>query len=51
MQSARVAYGESEMLVAKQFEEAFRVYENNHAACALRQSNILYGSINVQGYT
>jgi len=33
--SARVTYGESEVLVAKQFQEASRVYENNHVAYAL----------------
>lgn len=49
--SARVTYGESEVLVAKQFEEASRVYENNHVAYALRQSNMLYESMKVQGNT
>lgn len=49
--SARVTYGESEVLVAKQFQEASRVYENNHMAYALRQSNMLYESMKVQGNT
>ena len=49
--SARVTYGESEVLVAKQFQEASRVYENNHVAYALRQSNMLYESMKVQGNT
>ena len=43
--SARVTYGESEVLVAKQFQEAAKVYENNHVAYALRQSNMLYESM------
>jgi regulator of protease activity HflC (stomatin/prohibitin superfamily) len=49
--SARVTYGESEVLVAKQFEQASKVYENNHVAYALRQSNMLYESMKVQGNT
>jgi regulator of protease activity HflC (stomatin/prohibitin superfamily) len=49
--NARVTYGESEVLVAKRFEEASRVYENNPVAYALRQSNMLYESIKVQGNT
>jgi regulator of protease activity HflC (stomatin/prohibitin superfamily) len=49
--SARVTYGESEVLVAKQFQEASRVYENNHVAYALRQSNMLYESMKIQGNT
>jgi regulator of protease activity HflC (stomatin/prohibitin superfamily) len=49
--SARVTYGESEVLVAKQFGEAAKVYENNHVAYALRQSNMLYESMKVQGNT
>ncbi len=49
--SARVTYGESEVLVAKQFKEASRVYENNHVAYALRQSNMLYESMKIQGNT
>ncbi|HVX03171.1 MAG TPA: SPFH domain-containing protein [Nitrososphaera sp.] len=48
---ARVTYGESEVLVAKQFEEAAKVYANNPVAYALRQSNMLYESIKVQGNT
>jgi regulator of protease activity HflC (stomatin/prohibitin superfamily) len=49
--NARVKYGESEVQVAKQFEEASKVYENNPVAYALRQSNMLYESIKVQGNT
>ncbi|MEO9363618.1 MAG: SPFH domain-containing protein [Nitrososphaera sp.] len=49
--NARVTYGESEVLVAKQFEEAARVYTDNPVAYALRQSNMLYESIKVQGNT
>ncbi|TLY09296.1 MAG: slipin family protein [Thaumarchaeota archaeon] len=49
--SARVTYGESEVLVAKQFEEASRVYADNPMAYALRQANMLYESIKVQGST
>ena len=48
---ARVTYGESEVLVAKQFEEASKVYTENPVAYALRQSNMLYESIKVQGNT
>jgi regulator of protease activity HflC (stomatin/prohibitin superfamily) len=48
---ARVTYGESEVLVAKQFEQAAKVYENNHVAYALRQSNMLCESMKVQGNT
>jgi len=49
--SARVTYGESEVLVAKKFEEAAQVYAENPVAYALRQSNMLYESIKVQGNT
>lgn len=49
--NARVTYGESEMLVAKKFEEAAKVYADNPVAYALRQSNMLYESIKVQGNT
>ncbi len=49
--SARVTYGESEVLVAKKFEEAGKVYSENPVAYALRQSNMLYESIKVQGNT
>jgi len=49
--NARVTYGESEVLVAKRFEEASRVYSENPVAYALRQSNMLYESIKVQGNT
>src|SRR5690242_2147918 len=49
--NARVTYGESEVLVAKQFQEAAKVYSDNPVAYALRQSNMLYESIKVQGNT
>ncbi len=49
--NARVTYGESEVLVAKKFEEAAQVYSENPVAYALRQSNMLYESIKVQGNT
>ena len=49
--SARVTYGESEVLVAKKFEEASKVYADNPVAYALRQYNMLYESIKVQGNT
>ncbi|MFZ1077611.1 MAG: SPFH domain-containing protein [Nitrosotalea sp.] len=49
--NARVIYGESEILVAKKFEEAAQVYAENPVAFALRQSNMLYESIKVQGTT
>ncbi len=49
--SARVTYGDSEVLVAKKFEEASKVYADNPVAYALRQSNMLYESIKVQGNT
>ncbi|MGI0094733.1 MAG: SPFH domain-containing protein [Nitrosotalea sp.] len=49
--SARVTYGESEVLVAKQFEEAALVYSDNPVAYALRQSNMLYESLKIQGNT
>ena len=49
--SARVTYGESEVLVANKFLEASKVYAENPVAYALRQSNMLYESIKVQGNT
>ncbi|MHB8603241.1 MAG: SPFH domain-containing protein [Nitrosotalea sp.] len=49
--SARVIYGESEVLVAQKFSEAAKVYADNPVAYALRQSNMLYESIKVQGST
>src|SRR5438132_10737384 len=49
--SARVTYGESEVLVAQKFLEAAKVYANNPVAYALRQSNMLYESIKIQGNT
>ncbi|MFZ0511127.1 MAG: hypothetical protein WAM14_05940 [Candidatus Nitrosopolaris sp.] len=44
-------YGESEILVAARFVEAANVYTNNPIAYALRQSNMLYESIKLQGNT
>ncbi|HZD36690.1 MAG TPA: SPFH domain-containing protein [Nitrososphaeraceae archaeon] len=49
--NARITFGESEVLVAKKFEEAAKVYADNPVAYALRQSNMLYESIKVQGNT
>ena len=49
--NARVIYSESEILVAKKFDEASKVYTNNPTAYALRQSNMLFESIKVQGNT
>src|SRR5947209_869135 len=49
--SARVTYGESEVLVAQKFLEAAKVYADNPVAYALRQSKMLYESIKVQGNT
>jgi len=49
--NARITYGESEVLVAKKFQEASKVYADNPVAYALRQSNMLYESIKVQGNT
>jgi len=49
--NARVTYGESEVLVAQKFLEAAKVYSDNPVAYALRQSNMLYESIKVQGNT
>ncbi len=49
--NARITYGESEILVANKFDEASKVYANNPIAYALRQSNMLFESIKVQGNT
>jgi regulator of protease activity HflC (stomatin/prohibitin superfamily) len=49
--NARVIFGESEIQVASKFVEAANVYTNNPIAYALRQSNMLYESIKVQGNT
>ena len=49
--NARITYGESEVLEAKKFQEASKVYADNPVAYALRQSNMLYESIKVQGNT
>jgi regulator of protease activity HflC (stomatin/prohibitin superfamily) len=49
--NARITFGESEVQVAKRFQEASKVYADNPVAYALRQSNMLYESIKVQGNT
>lgn len=49
--NARITYGESEIIVAKKFDDASKVYKNNPVAYALRQSNMLFESIKVQGNT
>ena len=49
--NARIIYSESEVLVANKFNEASKVYTNNPTAYALRQSNMLFESIKVQGNT
>jgi regulator of protease activity HflC (stomatin/prohibitin superfamily) len=49
--NARITYSESEVLVAQKFYEASKVYTNNPTAYALRQSNMLFESIKVQGNT
>lgn len=46
---ARVTYGESEVLVAQKFLDASKVYSNNPVAYALRQSNMLYETMKIQG--
>lgn len=49
--NARIIYSESEVLVANKFDEASKVYTNNPVAYALRQSNMLFESIKIQGNT
>jgi regulator of protease activity HflC (stomatin/prohibitin superfamily) len=49
--NARITFGESEVQVAKRFEEASKVYADNPVAYALRQLDMLYESIKVQGNT
>jgi len=49
--NARIIYSESEVLVANKFNEASKVYRDNPVAYALRQSNMLFESIKVQGNT
>lgn len=49
--NARVIFGESEIQVASRFVDAANIYANNPVAYALRQSNMLYESIKVQGNT
>jgi len=49
--NARVIFGESEIQVASRFVEAAKIYANDPISYALRQSNMLYESIKVQGNT
>ncbi|HYZ50128.1 MAG TPA: SPFH domain-containing protein [Nitrososphaeraceae archaeon] len=49
--SARITYGESEIQVAQRFVEASKVYAGSPMAYALRQSNMLYESMKIQGNT
>jgi hypothetical protein len=49
--NARITYGESEVEVAQRFLNASRVHAGNPMAYALRQSNMLYESMKVQGNT
>jgi regulator of protease activity HflC (stomatin/prohibitin superfamily) len=49
--NARIIYSDSEVLVADKFDEASKVYKNNPVAYALRQSNMLFESIKIQGNT
>ncbi|MFZ0405248.1 MAG: SPFH domain-containing protein [Nitrososphaeraceae archaeon] len=49
--NARITYAESEVLVAKKFQEASKVYADNPVAYALRQSYMLYESIKVHYYS
>src|SRR5689334_21420387 len=49
--SARITYGESEIQVAQRFLDASKIYADNLMAYALRQSNMLYESMKIQGNT
>lgn len=49
--SARITYGESEIQVAQRFLDASKIYADNPMAYALRQSNMLYESMKIQGNT
>ena len=49
--NARITYGESEVMVAGKFDDASKIYKENPVAYALRQSNMLFESIKVQGNT
>jgi regulator of protease activity HflC (stomatin/prohibitin superfamily) len=49
--SARITYGESEIQVAQRFVDASRIYADSPMAYALRQSNMLYESMKIQGNT
>jgi regulator of protease activity HflC (stomatin/prohibitin superfamily) len=47
--NARVILGQAEVLIAKQFDEAGRVYQTNHIALHLRAMNILYEGLKEKG--
>src|ERR1043165_8698398 len=47
--NARVILGQAEGLIAKQFDEAGKVYRNNHVALHLRAMNILYEGLKEKG--
>jgi regulator of protease activity HflC (stomatin/prohibitin superfamily) len=49
--SARITYGESEIQVAQRFVDASKIYADSPMAYALRQSNMLYESMKIQGNT
>jgi regulator of protease activity HflC (stomatin/prohibitin superfamily) len=49
--SARITYGDSEIQVAQRFLDASKIYADNPMAYALRQSNMLYESMKIQGNT
>jgi regulator of protease activity HflC (stomatin/prohibitin superfamily) len=49
--NARITYGESEIQVAQKFVDASKIYADNPMAYALRQSNMLYESMKIQGNT
>src|ERR671918_1213292 len=49
--NARITFGESEVQVAQRFVEASKVYADSPMAYALRQSNMLYESMKIQGNT
>lgn len=48
---ARITYGDSEVMVAQKFLDASKVYSDNPVAYALRQSNMLYETMKIQGNT
>ena len=46
---ARISLGDSEIQIAKKFEEASRVYESNPEAMRLRAMNMLYEAVKEKG--